>query len=444
MSKENEVPKLDNKDVRAIFESLYDNRPAPPGLKFQIVPVGPNGQGLSPPNHEYEDGIYVLLRPDKSKKNKKNKKGSSNDYERPKIPPHLAHLKMKTPLSNGTKWSLSGPQFPRPTAIQQRYCYPQGDSEYASKKGAALWTMYNCNGKEDKEYRLLHVYFSVKRANNTGRNALSVSVCSKASSMSSKASTKRVNRKRAILDARKGGKRQKRPYSKTGHDSKLSGVLPPSSPVRANGPIFRPPFVNVSPNTASASSRVIERNLSRDGSFGDNFGNHRIYTIPSYLLNGDDESYDTSPALNAVDDIFRGSELPDAARDYDNMMGVELADPSSMMRVACIDWPTLNDSASAKHARHHYQQSSETFPQVLVGKLKTLHEKIIHEWVGSRPRSEQGLLINLVANWARSISRSPLELNRIDRDVKEESDDISGAVGLIDSLVVDEDVAIAV
>lgn len=54
-------------------------------------------------------------------------------------------------------WSLSGPQFPQPTAIQQRYCYPKGRPDYSNGKGGALWTMYNTNGKEDTEYRLLHV-----------------------------------------------------------------------------------------------------------------------------------------------------------------------------------------------------------------------------------------------------------------------------------------------
>jgi hypothetical protein len=64
-------------------------------------------------------------------------------------------------------WSLSGPQFPLPTSIQQRYCYPKGDPEYSNTKGGALWTVYDEHGKEDLEYRLLHVYFSAKRAGNT-------------------------------------------------------------------------------------------------------------------------------------------------------------------------------------------------------------------------------------------------------------------------------------
>lgn len=61
MSMEKEPPKLDANDVRSIFEALHDSKPAPAGLKFQIVPVGPDGQGLSPPNHEYEGEMIFWL-----------------------------------------------------------------------------------------------------------------------------------------------------------------------------------------------------------------------------------------------------------------------------------------------------------------------------------------------------------------------------------------------
>lgn len=68
----------------------------------------------------------------------------------------------------GVRWSLSGPQFPRPTAIQQRYCYPTTEIEYSKTKGGALWTMFGADGKEDATYRVLHVYYSTKRAGNPG------------------------------------------------------------------------------------------------------------------------------------------------------------------------------------------------------------------------------------------------------------------------------------
>lgn len=66
------------------------------------------------------------------------------------------------------KWSLSGSQFPQPTVIQQRYCYPKGPEEYSCRKGGSLWTMFGKDGKEDPNYRILHVYFSAKRAYNKG------------------------------------------------------------------------------------------------------------------------------------------------------------------------------------------------------------------------------------------------------------------------------------
>ena len=105
------------------------------------------------------DGLYVLL-----KKNKKQ--GDRVEITQP--PSHLKHLLIEEDLPETCPWSLSGPQFPTPTAIQQRYCYPKGRPEYSSCKGGALWTMYGADGKEDVEYRLLHVYFSAKRAHNMG------------------------------------------------------------------------------------------------------------------------------------------------------------------------------------------------------------------------------------------------------------------------------------
>jgi hypothetical protein len=86
----------------------------------------------------------------------------------PFVPDHLSHLLIEPPSNETCEWQLSGPQFPPPTAIQQRYCYPKGPEEYSNQKGGALWTMYGNDGKEDLEYRLLHVYFSAKRALNKG------------------------------------------------------------------------------------------------------------------------------------------------------------------------------------------------------------------------------------------------------------------------------------
>lgn len=182
------IRRLPDSDVRAIFECLHENKPAPSHLPFTIVPVGTNGLKLSPPSYEFsskyrsmhqgtnfgfflyshclstvvlKDGLYVLLRPYKKRKNQPDQESVA-----PKPPSHLKHLLVKEAPAETCPWSLSGPQFPPPTAIQQRYCYPKGPEEYSCRKGGALWTMYAKDGKEDHTYRLLHVYFSSKRAFN--------------------------------------------------------------------------------------------------------------------------------------------------------------------------------------------------------------------------------------------------------------------------------------
>lgn len=156
------IRRLSDDDVRAIFESVHNNRLPPPNLMFKVVPVGPNGLKLSPPSFEFDDGLYILLKPEKKIKKQQGA------VDPPKVPSNLVPRVWQKKPPTRVSWSLSGPQFPQPTAIQQRYCYPKGDQEYSSRKGGALWTMYGPDGKENLEYRLLHVYFSAKRAVNKG------------------------------------------------------------------------------------------------------------------------------------------------------------------------------------------------------------------------------------------------------------------------------------
>ena len=113
------------------------------------------------------DGLYVLLKPDKKCKTTSSAKTDSTS-NRSKVPPHLLKYVMQDFPPETCTWGLSGPQFPKPTAIQQRYCYPRGNPEYSCLKGGALWTMYDSDGQESTDFRLLHVYFSTKRAGNNG------------------------------------------------------------------------------------------------------------------------------------------------------------------------------------------------------------------------------------------------------------------------------------
>lgn len=55
----NAIRRLSDSNVRSIFECLYSNKPPPADLQFVIVPVGPNGEKLSPPSYEF-DGKLVF------------------------------------------------------------------------------------------------------------------------------------------------------------------------------------------------------------------------------------------------------------------------------------------------------------------------------------------------------------------------------------------------
>jgi hypothetical protein len=330
---------MTDEEIRIIFEQLYQvNDPirsqsnssiatVPLNTttitrRMTIVPCGPQCEKLSPPPITFPNGLYVLLRPTKVKRNVYVARTNAMATTTTSINPHATNTKLPVPqyaketpdisqkqegqfrnesavpmtqqdtsistvipehlqqypvwdttttttttalsssstsandygalpstrtihhdnnsIDNATlvcKWRLSGPQFPQPTAIQQRYCYPmmvvttamtatlppqssssslneqtdaaassattiplknnqysktsipnttkcmnQGAtqsqlaseaSSYCDRTGGALYTMYCAiTGKELLEYRLLHVYYSSKRAGNKGIVAL--------------------------------------------------------------------------------------------------------------------------------------------------------------------------------------------------------------------------------------------------------------------------------
>ena len=360
-----------------------------------------------------------MLKPDKPKKGK-----SKELYIRPEIPPHLAHLKMETKLSKNCKWSLSGPQFPKPTAIQQRYCYPEGNDAYAATKGGSLWTMFNRDGNEDKEYRLLHVYYSTKRANNV-------------------TTKENPKRKKETVRVKTGMKKQRRSTSKTAKCSRLPEEFPSSRAKETE--IFRRPSEHVLSNTESMLPDSVDFDLPKHGSFESNFEGHKIYPVPSILL--DDENMSLAPDQTLFDHpyIFEESEsvnieenqvqhVSNTTREFNFMVGVPLVTSSLVTKE-----PNIGKTVDVSDC---FLEMDDASPENLMQKLSAVHKKIIYEWIGCRPSSERGQLVSVVANWARSVSRSPLEI-RIPgtgkgekelRDIPHESDDI----------LEDFDVAIAV
>jgi hypothetical protein len=67
----------------------------------------------------------------------------------PIVPSNLVDYVMKEDQSLECPWQLSGPQFPKKTVIQQRYCYPKGRSEYSAWKGGSLWTIVSQRCRAD-------------------------------------------------------------------------------------------------------------------------------------------------------------------------------------------------------------------------------------------------------------------------------------------------------
>lgn len=169
------IRRLTNDDVRTIFDCVYNDKvPSDKRLMFKIIVVGSDGMKLSPPSYEFDDGLYILLKPLKKAKGERIVRYQSNPQDDPRIPSNLKSMVFTEEKEPTCPWSLSGPQFPVPTAIQQRYCYPKGDPSYSTMKGGALWTAYDQYGREDLEFRLLHVYYSAKRAGKTGHSLSTV------------------------------------------------------------------------------------------------------------------------------------------------------------------------------------------------------------------------------------------------------------------------------
>ena len=127
------VRRLSDEDVQHVYDCIYENKLPPSRLLFHIIPVGHDGLRLSPPSHQFDDGIYILLKPSKDDR----VDHSIEKY----VPSNLKSLVcMKYRDYKSCPWSLSGPQYPQPNHFQQRYCYPRGDPGYSDQKGGALWT----------------------------------------------------------------------------------------------------------------------------------------------------------------------------------------------------------------------------------------------------------------------------------------------------------------
>jgi hypothetical protein len=407
-----------------------------------------------------QDGLYVLLRPEKKKKH-----GSAAEALRAirndggsKVPDHLKHLVMQDMPAETCPWSLSGPQFPQPTAIQQRYCYPKGDPEYAGRKGGALWTMYGRDGKEDFQFRLLHVYFSAKRAVNKGvilseEDKITQQLQNQAANAAAVAATdtpgrqrKRVSRAvRSPWQERQshrnnGGKRylpfQGADGSPPEHPSKRRKgsnsqhtLLPPPSPFQRNRNVFcenGDESVYVSPNTAASS----DQSGYGGNPFDQIFDHPPFHPVPSFDI---DENGKPDAGAAKTQFPFRGTggrASLEHFRALDGRTFIESNDSFSYNEAAATEiggagaalepWndslfafsskPSFEQGTPKKHptiARANDVDPSITSVSALKTRLGHVHERI-RAGILAHPPSEQGPLLSIVASWARSVAASPL------------------------------------
>jgi len=291
------------------------------------------------------DGLFILLKPQKKKK-------SYQAADQPMVPSSLMHMVMQDILPATCPWSLSGPQFPHPTAIQQRYCYPKGDPDYSSQKGGALWTMYGTDGKEDLEYRLLHVYFSAKRAINKGHS------------------------KESPVSARRGMKKTSARRSK--HTRAFShGMVMNTVP-----PTLFPPHVEMSPD-------IFNRNFHPIPGMEPSMRLNRQLMMPF----SDDPLLD--PFGMDLDEVTaspdRQPQLPNEEQFLDPF-GIDFDQAFSELDQFCSN-PFAEDDCNV---------------QVFQTKLHEMHSCLKDSILFSAPEAEQGQLVTLLSNWAKQVAASPL------------------------------------
>jgi hypothetical protein len=370
-------------------------------------------------------------------------------------------------------WSLSGPQFPQPTAIQQRYCYPKGDPYYAGRKGGALWTMYGTNGKEDFQFRLLHVYFSVKRAVNKGvdltvedrllqsrHHDSSSSASITGSTGTAKRSTKRVarsvrspwqERRRAADDDQslrrhapdfRSTKRLRRALEPAATTRGANGekiLLPPTSPFQLSHHLMEAPegSVYVSPNTAASTSGEHCRSLAHhfDSSFFDHPPFHPVASFDAAEENvksGSNNSRKNQNPFRVISDrpvlgcqvqnSLASSIVKDESFEFSEAAATVIgghADNWNDPLLPLDGKPSFDDSENGKKDTNaHGVQSDASTPEKLKDRLGRIHEAI-REGILARPRANQGLLLSIVASWARSLAQNPLvpTIRVVDQDL---------------------------
>lgn len=323
----------------------------------------------------------------------KPQKKKAHPSEQPKVPPHLTNYVIREKPPASCPWSLSGPQFPQPTAIQQRYCYPKGDPEYSSRKGGALWTMYAADGKENLEYRLLHVYFSAKRAVNKGIKLKSAATAGS----NNKTSNKRVKRspprsKLPVQQLQQPPPPQQRPpmhphqlqvQQQMQHQQmQFHPVAQQQLSRDCNSPLsfeITPPSPTISP---IYKSNFVSPHVFETGSFHSPF-------CPRELHGDATMSTTTETASSAAHDDHSFADPLQWDTDMDAHSMQELED-------ACWTDPLFSS-----------QPQTQDGVEAMRTNLQKVHSQVCAK-ILEAPESEQALMVSLFTSWARQVAQDPL------------------------------------
>jgi hypothetical protein len=370
---------------------------------------------------KYTDGLYVLLKPPKKKKNM---------GDPTMVPSHLVDLVMPVPAET-CPWQLSGPQFPRPTAIQQRYCYPRGPAEYSDRKGSSLWTMYNADGKEDEEFRLLHVYFSHKRAVNKGVIVPEAELAAAAAAYSMIRSPARGNstkKRQAAHQLTSPPRRQSvhhRQHPHLHNQSKQSPAITSSttsslnsSPSLCSSPLSFDTMMPTSPArgfTTNTGASSLPLDLFR-GNF--HLPDAALLTPSPFrrgkLLSNYNNSSDSfhsiqqSPVITTrdleEDDPFFASDMDVSMQEMDSYWDdpmLTMLDPSPEDVHS-----TMDDTDSPTLFTNNSTKTSAILS--LAHSLDGVHDTI-RKSIFAADHAEQPALVGLVAAWARRVAKDPLK-----------------------------------
>ena len=365
----------------------------------------------------------MLLKPDKKRKNDP----AHHVPDTSKIPKHLQNMAMKEFPPETCPWSLSGPQFPKPTAIQQRYCYPKGDPAYSTRKGGALWTMYGVDGKEDLEFRLLHVYFSAKRAVNQGIQ-IPVDELQRATD----ASNQTVGVAGPAIKKRAAGK-NKRPKASNARRAAAASKLPVGvgagaalQPLAKTGtsavaskrdPNGKSNFV--SPHVAASitdQGAVIANATALQQSLGVPDLNHAPggQVQGFYVDNQQDQ------------DILESTFQVDLERDnwhHDEESMYAIVMKPSFDRAVEAQEPAVDPPAFSS-------VPGPLTTRALKKRLKRFHEQLCDDIILS-PVSEQGPCLEILSRWARNVSAQPFGSGRYS-ELRRRSRSSSGETGNVD------------